>query len=148
MTTNKRWVLARRPDGVPSTDDFRLEENALPALQDGQALVRVDHISVDPGMRSRLSGDSYAPALELGATIESAGIGKVVASNCAKLKEGALVWGGFGWQSHLISDGRGVQPLDPELYKGKITPTTAIGLFGIPGLTAFFGMFEIGRAHV
>ncbi len=145
MTTFKRWVLANRPDGVPSANDFRLEQSALPELQDGQALIRVDHISVDPGMRSRLSGDSYAPALAIGATIESAGIGKVITSRNAKLKEGALVWGGFGWQSHLVSDGRGVQPLDPELYQGKIKPTAAIGLFGIPGLTAFFGLFEIGK---
>ena len=145
MTTIKRWVLANRPEGVPSVSDFRLEQSALPELQDGQALIRVDHISVDPGMRSRLSGDSYAPALAIGATIESAGIGKVITSRNAKLKEGALVWGGFGWQSHLVSDGRGVQALDPELYQGKIKPTSAIGLFGIPGLTAFFGLFEIGK---
>jgi NADPH-dependent curcumin reductase CurA len=145
MTSCRKWVLAKRPEGIPSTDDFRLEESALPEVQDGQALIRVDYISVDPGMRSRLSGDSYAPALALGATIESAGIGKVVASRNAKLKEGALVWGGFGWQSQLISDGRGIQALDPELYKDKIKPTSAIGLFGIPGLTAFFGLFEIGK---
>jgi NADPH-dependent curcumin reductase CurA len=96
-------------------------------------------------MRSRLSGDSYAPALPIGATIESAGVGKVVTSRNAKLKEGALLWGGFGWQTHFVSDGRGVQALDPEIYKGNIKPTAAIGVFGIPGLTAFFGMFEIGK---
>jgi hypothetical protein len=72
-------------------------------------------------------------------------VGKVLASRNAKLKEGALVWGGFGWQSHFISDGRGVQALDPEIYKDKIKPTAAIGVFGIPGLTAFFGLFEIGK---
>ena len=145
MTTGKRWVLARRPDGVPSTEDFRLEDMTLPDPQDGQALIRVDHISVDPGMRSRLSGDSYAPALDLGATIESAGVGRVIASKSQKLKEGSLVWGGFGWQTHVMSDGRGVQALDPSLYTGPITPTAAIGLFGIPGLTAFFGLLEVGK---
>ena len=145
MLTNKRWVLARRPEGVPAPDDFRMEEATLADLADGQALIRVDHISVDPGMRSRLSGDSYAPALGLGETIESAGVGKVLASRNPKLKEGALVWGGFGWQSHFISDGRGVQALDVEIYKGAIKPTAAIGVFGIPGLTAFFGLFEIGK---
>ena len=143
--TNRRWVLAKRPLGVPQADDFKLEQAALPELQDGQALIRVEHISVDPGMRSRLSGDSYAPALPIGATIESAGVGKVVTSRNAKLKEGALVWGGFGWQTHFVSDGRGVQALDPDIYKGNIKPTAAIGVFGIPGLTAFFGMFEIGK---
>jgi NADPH-dependent curcumin reductase CurA len=96
-------------------------------------------------MRSRLSGDSYAAALAIGATIESAGIGKVIASRHPKFSEGTTVWGGFGWQSHMLSDGRGIQALDPALYKGKISPTTAIGLFGIPGLTAFFGLFEIGK---
>jgi len=145
MTAGRRWVLARRPNGVPRTDDFRLEDMTLPALQDGQALIRVDHVSVDPGMRSRLSGDSYAPALDIGATIESAGVGQVIASRSQKLKEGSRVWGGFGWQTHLITDGRGVQALDPALYTGKITPTAAIGLFGIPGLTAFFGLLEVGK---
>jgi hypothetical protein len=145
MTTNQRWVLAKRPQGVPKPDDFNLEQAPVPELQDGQALIRVEHISVDPGMRSRLSGDSYAAALAIGETIESAGVGKVLASRNPKLKEGALVWGGFGWQSHFVSDGRGVQALDPDIYKDKIKPTAAIGVFGIPGLTAFFGLFEIGK---
>lgn len=145
MTTNLRWVLARRPEGVPRADDFRLESDTLGELQDGQALIKVEHISVDPGMRSRLSGDSYAPALPLGAPIESAGVGNVVASRNAKFKEGTLVWGGFGWQTHFVTDGRGVQALDPEIYNGAIKPTAAIGVFGIPGLTAFFGLFEIGK---
>ena len=141
----RRWVLAKRPEGVPHTDDFRFEQAALPEPADGQALIRVEYISVDPGMRSRLSGDSYAPALPIAATIESAGVGTVLSSRNAKLKEGAQVWGGFGWQSHMISDGRGVQALDPAIYSGAIKPTAAIGVFGIPGLTAFFGMFEIGK---
>ena len=145
VSTLRRWVLAKRPQGVPQADDFRLEQAPLPELGDGQALIRVEHISVDPGMRSRLSGDSYAPALPVGATIESAGVGTVLESRNAKLKEGTQVWGGFGWQSHFVSDGRGVQALDPAIYQRKIKPTAAIGVFGIPGLTAFFGMFEIGK---
>lgn len=145
MTSYRRWVLEKRPQGVPQAGDFRLEQGALPELTDGQALIRVEHISVDPGMRSRLSGDSYAPALPIGATIESAGVGKVVQSRNAKLREGSYVWGGFGWATHNVSDGRGIQALDPEIYSGKIKPTAAIGVFGIPGLTAFFGLFELGK---
>lgn len=145
MTSYRRWVLARRPEGVPATDDFRFEQTALPELPDGHVLIRVEHISVDPGMRSRLSGDSYAPALPFGSTIESAGVGTVIASRNAKFKEGTPVWGGFGWQSHFLTDGRGVQALDPEIYRDDIKPTAAIGVFGIPGLTAFFGLFEIGK---
>jgi len=143
--TGQRWVLAARPDGVPKVSDFRLEPLELPPLEDGQALIRITHASVDPGMRGRLTGDSYAPALELGGTIESAGIGEVVTSRCAKLPEGALVMGAFGWTTHVISDGRGVQVLDPALFKGRVRPTAAIGVLGVPGLTAYFGLSDLGK---
>lgn len=143
--TAARWVLAARPDGVPKTTDFRSEPLDLPPLKDGEALIRITHASVDPGMRGRLTGDSYAPALEIGATIESAGIGEVMTSRTAKLPEGALVMGGFGWTSHVISDGRGVQVLDPALFSGRVRPTAAIGVLGVPGLTAYFGLSDLGQ---
>ena len=145
MTDHQRWTLARRPSGMPSADDFKLDHAPLPALNDGQVLVRVDHISVDPGMRSRLSGDSYAPAMAIGTTIESAGIGSVVASRNPKFKEGTTVWGGFGWQSHFLSEGRGMQALDPAIYCGPVHDTCAIGVLGIPGLTAFFGLGDLAK---
>ena len=145
MTANQRWVLAKRPEGVPHTHDFKLEHTTLPDIQDGQALIRVEHISVDPGMRSRLSGDSYAPAMTIGATIESAGIGTVIASRNPKFEEGAKIWGGFGWQSHFLSEGRGMQALDPAIYCGPVNQTCAIGVLGIPGLTAFFGLGDLGK---
>lgn len=141
----QRWVLAARPDGVPKVSDFRIEMLDLPPLADGRALIRVTHASVDPGMRGRLTGDSYAPALALGETVESAGIGEVAVSRCAKLPQGALVMGGFGWTTHVISDGRGVQVLDPALFKGKVRPTAAIGVLGVPGLTAYFGLSDLGK---
>ncbi len=145
MTTHRRWTLARRPQGLPQADDFRLEEYDLPEIRDGSVLVRVDFISVDPGMRSRLSADSYAPALSLGATVESAGIGTVLASRNPKFEEGAKVWGGFGWQSHFVSEGRGMQVLDPAIYCGPVHETCAIGVLGIPGLTAYFGLSDLGK---
>ena len=141
----RRWVLARRPEGLPKDGDFRLEPMALPPLAPGEALIAVDYVSVDPGMRSRLSGDSYAAALGLGETIESAGVGHVVESRCARLPEGATVMGGFGWTTHVISDGRGVQALDPAIFTGPISPTASIGVLGIPGLTAYFGLTDIGK---
>lgn len=140
----RKWVLARRPHGVPQADDFRLESAAIPAIGDGEILIAVNHISIDPGMRSRLSQDSYAPALPLGGVIESAGVGVVAASRNPKFAEGAAVSGGFGWQSHMVSNGRGVQRLDPALYDGAISPTAAIGVLGIPGLTAYFGLKDLG----
>jgi NADPH-dependent curcumin reductase CurA len=140
----QRWVLAARPDGVPKPGDFRCETGELPALKDGEALIAVEHVSVDPGMRSRLTGDSYAAALGLGETIESAGVGRVLKGN-ARLPEGALVMGGFGWTTHVASDGRGIQVLDPAIFSGAISPTASIGVLGIPGLTAYFGLTDLGR---
>lgn len=140
----QHWVLATRPDGVPKPSDFRAAMLDLPPLKDGEALIRVTHASVDPGMRGRLTGDSYAPALALGATIESAGLGEVIASRSARLPEGARVTGGFGWTTHALSDGRGVQVLDPALFSGRVRPTAAIGVLGVPGLTAYFGLGELG----
>jgi NADPH-dependent curcumin reductase CurA len=144
MATHQRWTLARRPQGLPTKDDFKLEQSLLPEPKDGQALVRVDYISVDPGMRSRLSGDSYAPAMQIGTTVESAGIGTVIASRHPKFEEGAKVWGGFGWQSHYIAE-RGMQALDPNIYCGPVRETAAMGVLGIPGLTAFFGLGDLGK---
>ncbi|BCW89788.1 Putative NADP-dependent oxidoreductase YfmJ [Alphaproteobacteria bacterium SO-S41] len=140
----QRWVLAQRPDGLPAPGDFKLETSQLPEPKDGEALIAVEHVSVDPGMRSRLSGDSYAAALGLGETIESAGVGRVLKGN-ARLPEGALVMGGFGWASHAVSDGRGVQVLDPAVFSGSISATASIGVLGIPGLTAYFGLTDLGK---
>lgn len=141
----KRWVLARRPQGRPRPDDFRLETKPLPEICDGEALVAVDHFSVDPGMRTRLTSDSYAPALGIGELVESAGVGRVVRSRSPKFKEGDTVWGGFGWQSHVLWQGRGMQALDPQLYCGAVRPTDAIGIMANPGLTAYFGLIEVAR---
>jgi NADPH-dependent curcumin reductase CurA len=139
----RTWVLARRPQGVANADDFRLESSPLPQPGDGEVLIRVDYVSVDPGMRSRLSQDSYAPALPLGSVIESAGLGTVIESRNPKFAVGALVSGGFGWRSHVISNGRGVLRLDPGLFSGAVPPTAAIGILGVPGLTAYFCMLDL-----
>jgi NADPH-dependent curcumin reductase CurA len=130
---------------VPVLDDFRMEATAVADIADGQALIGVTHVSVDPGMRSRLTGDSYAAALGIGETIESAGIGQVLQSRTARLPEGATVMGGFGWTSHAVSDGRGLQILDPAVFSGKVTATASIGVLGIPGLTAYFGLKDLGK---
>lgn len=136
----KRFVLARRPDGVPKPDDFRLESRDIPRAPDGGIVMATTHISVDPGMRSRLSGDSYAAALALGETIESAGIGRVIESRNPKFAVGDLVSGALGWTTHLAHPGKGLLKLDPAFYSGAVPPTCAIGVLGVPGLTAWFGV--------
>lgn len=141
----RRWALARRPDGIPRESDFQLIEAETPSPGEGEALIATTHLSVDPGTRPRLSADTYAAAFRIGDTIESAGVGRVVASRTPRLPEGALVMGGFGWTTHVVSDGRGVQVLDPAIFTGEVTPTASIGILGIPGLTAWFGLTDLGK---
>lgn len=144
-TKARRWVLASRPQGKPAPENFRLEEITLPDPGEHELLIRTEYHSVDPGMRSRLSGASYAAALPLGETIDSAMIGIVEISNNEKFKPGDRVTGGFGWASHALSNGGGIQKLDPALYHGKLRPTAAIGVLGIPGLTSYFGLLDLGK---
>ncbi|MFZ3035475.1 MAG: NADP-dependent oxidoreductase [Parvibaculum sp.] len=144
-TKAKRWVLASRSEGKPKLENFRLENIELPDPGEHEILIRTEFHSVDPGMRGRLSGDSYTAALPVGETIDSAMIGIVEASNNEKFKIGDRVTGGFGWVSHALSNGRGVQILSPEMYHGKLRPSAAIGVLGIPGLTAYFGLLDLGK---
>ncbi|MGV8996519.1 MAG: NADP-dependent oxidoreductase [Parvibaculaceae bacterium] len=144
-TKAKRWVLASRPIGHPKLDNFRLEDVTLPDIGEHDILIRTEFHSVDPGMRGRLSGDSYTAALPIGDTVDSAMIGIVEASNNEKFKVGDRVTGGFGWVSHAVSNGRGVQVLDPAIYHGNLRPTAAIGVLGIPGLTSYFGLLDLGQ---
>lgn len=143
--TNRRWVLTSRPDGKPTIDNFRLEDQELRDPGEHEVLVKGLYISVDPGMRSRLSGDSYAQALELGETIEGAMIGTVKASNNERFKTGDLVMGGFGWQEYALSNGRGLAKLDASIFQPPLTVTAAIGVLGIPGLTAYFGLLDMAK---
>ena len=144
-TKAKRWVLASRPAGKPKPENFRLEDVTLPDPGEHELLIRTEHHSVDPGMRGRLSGDSYTAALPVGETIDSAMVGVVEASNNEKFAAGDRVTGGVGWVSHAISNGRGIQKLDPAIYHGALRPTAAIGVLGIPGLTSYFGLLDLGR---
>lgn len=144
-TKARRWVLASRPTGKPAPENFRLEDATLPDIGPEEILIRTEYHSVDPGMRGRLSGDSYIAALPVGETIDSAMVGIVEASNNEKFKAGDRVSGGFGWVTHAVSKGRGVQVLDPAMFHGKLRPTAAIGVLGIPGLTSYFGLLELGQ---
>lgn len=144
-TINRRWVLASHPEGKPTLDTFRLEEVELADPGEHELLIQAKYFSVDPGMRSRLSGDSYAAALQPGEVIEGAMVGEVVQSNNEKFSVGDLVTGGFGWQSHALSNGRGLAKLDANLFSGPLRATAAIGVLGIPGLTSYFGLSDLGK---
>ncbi len=137
---NKRITLASRPEGLPKESDFRLIETPAPELQDGQVLVRVLYLSVDPYMRGRMSSaKSYAAPLEIGDVITGGAVGRVEQSRNPKFQRGDIVDGFFGWQQYAVSDGKGVRKLDPD-----IAPiTTSLGVLGMPGQTAYFGLFDI-----
>ena len=141
----KQWVLAKRPEGVPTPECFELVDTQLPPLEEGQVRLKTHYFSVDPGMRGRLSGDSYAAALPLGAVVESAGIGEVVESRSPRFAEGDMVMGGLGWTVALVHADRGLQKLDPAMFDDKVRITATIGVLGVPGLTAWFGLQDLGR---
>lgn len=145
MTEYRRWTLAKHPSGVPDEDCFALAHFTPDAPQDGQVLIKTHYFSLDPGMRGRLSGDSYAAGLKLGDTIESAGIGEIIDSASDRFAVGDMVMGGLGWTEAVLHPDRGLQKLDPALFDDKVAMTATIGVLGVPGLTAWFGLRDLGK---
>jgi NADPH-dependent curcumin reductase CurA len=141
-TINQQITLAARPLGFPKESDFKLVESALPTPGPGEILVRALYLSVDPYMRGRMSSaKSYAPSVELGGVMGGGVVGQVVESRHPQFAPGEIVQGDFGWQQYAVSDGKGVRKIDP-----KLAPiSTALGILGMPGLTAYFGLREIGK---
>ena len=135
-------VLASRPDGAPTDDNFRLETAAIPTPGDGEILVEVSHMSLDPYMRGRMDdAKSYAQPVPVGGKMEGGGVGRVLASNSAQFKEGDHVFGMFGWATHAVADARMCRKLDPE----QAPVTTALGVLGMPGFTGWYGFNQIGK---
>jgi NADPH-dependent curcumin reductase CurA len=142
MTTNKQITLAVRPVGFPKESDFRLVEAPVPTPGPGQFLVQSLYLSVDPYMRGRMTAaKSYAPPVELGGVMVGGVVGQVVESHHPRFAAGEIVEGYFGWQQYAVSDGAGVRKVDPSLAP----ISTALGVLGMPGLTAYFGLLEIGK---
>ena len=138
---NRQIVLHSRPDGFPSEADFRLVEGPAPEPAAGEMLVRTIYLSLDPYMRGRMNaGPSYAAPVELGDVMTGGTVGQVVASRHDGFAEGDLVLAGAGWQEYGLSDGRGVRKLDPA----AAPISTALGVLGMPGLTAYVGLLEVG----
>jgi NADPH-dependent curcumin reductase len=138
----QRIVLASRPKAAPQPENFRFETAPIPVPGAGQMLVRVIWLSLDPYMRGRMDdGASYAQPVPIGGVMEGGAVGQIVASNIGDFKVGEFVNGPFGWQSHAISDGTKVRKLDPALAP----ISTAVGVLGMPGITAFVGLNDHGR---
>ena len=112
MTLNQRIVLASRPVGAPTPENFRMERVALPDLADGQVLLKTVFLSLDPYMRGRMSdAPSYAAPVEIGEVMTGGAVSRVERSLNPKFQEGDLVVGATGWQSHSINDGRSIIPI-------------------------------------
>jgi NADPH-dependent curcumin reductase CurA len=142
MTASREIHLAARPRGTPQPGDFALVEVDVPDPGEGEVLIRNAFMSVDPYMRPRMNDvKSYVPPFQLGEALTGGAIGRVVASRSDRSPEGTWVTHNLGWRELALSDGRGLLPFDPSL--GPVS--TALGVLGMPGLTAYVGLLDVGR---
>lgn len=137
---NQQITLASRPEGMPAPENFRLLESELPTPAQGQMRIRTLYLSVDPYMRGRMRDQaSYAAPLQIGDVMPGGAVGVVEESRHDGFTAGEVVEGMFGWQKFSISDGAGLRKIDANLAP----ISTALGVLGMPGLTAYFGMLKI-----
>lgn len=140
--THRRIVLASRPQGMVSLENFRLEEAPVPQPGPGQILVRQIYQSLDPYMRGRMNdGPSYAPPVPVGGVMEAGGVGEIVASQHPDWKVGEIVEGRLGWQEYCVPPYARLRKVDPSLAP----ISTANGVLGMPGMTAYFGFLDVGQ---
>ena len=140
---NRRITLAARPVGMPKGSDFALAEAPAPEPRPGQALVRVLYLSLDPYMRGRMSAaKSYAAPVGIGEVMTGGAVGEVVRSETSGLKQGDLVEGMFGWQEYALCSRSAVRVLPQSGHP----PSYALGILGMPGATAYFGLLGGGPA--
>jgi NADPH:quinone reductase len=136
----RRFLLSARPIGLPKESDFKLVEAPLPSPQPGQVLVRTVYLSVDPYMRGRITGvRTYADPVQVGDVMVGGTVGQVIESRDPSLQPEDYVVGYWGWQDHAVAPAAGLQKLNPQLAP----LSTALGVLGMPGMTAYFGFLEI-----
>lgn len=140
MTDTVQIVLAKRPVGDVTADCFRRESTKLPALADGQVLIRSRFLSLDPYMRPRMTETrSYVPPFELDKPLTGGSVGEVVESRNERYAKGDIVMGLLNWASHTVHDGKGLRKIDPNL-----APLSAhLGVLGMPSFTAWYGIRQI-----
>jgi NADPH-dependent curcumin reductase CurA len=139
---NTQIRLASRPDGKPTAENFTFTRKPVPSPGDGQVLIRTQYLSLDPYMRGRMSdAPSYAPPVKVGGLMVGGTVGEVLESNDPGVKPGDIVLAYTGWQKYGVADAATVRTLDP----GQVPVTTALGVLGMPGFTAYAGLTQIGR---
>jgi NADPH-dependent curcumin reductase CurA len=140
---NRQWLLARRPRGLVTADDFRLVESPVPEPADGEVLVRNLYLSCDPTQRGWIAGDTYLPAVNIGEVVRSFAAGEVVTSRVPRFRPGQLVQGLFGWQDYALARPGAMSA--PSPVPEGVPIETAMSALGLTGLTAYFGLLEVGR---
>ena len=140
--TNREWRLAARPDGEPDTDCFELRETDVPTPEPGELLVRTRYLSVDPYMRGRMrDAESYAEPWGVGDALRGGVVAEVVESESDAYDAGDLVTGEGTWSDYATLDADDVAPVDPTVAD----PEAYLGVLGMPGRTAYFGLLEVGE---
>ena len=141
-TKNQQVLLASRPHGEPTLDNFRFIESDIPRPGPGQMLLRSIYLSLDPYMRGRMNAaKSYAPPVEIGQVMEGRAVAEVIESNLSEYQPGNIVFVSIGWQEYAVSDGQGVRRIDSTLRPLSY----ALGILGMPGMTAYTGLLNIGE---
>jgi len=139
---NRQILLAARPKGLPAETDFTLVEREAPTPGEGEFLVRTQFVSVDPYLRGLIAEyGSYAKPVGIGEIMPAGAVGSIVQSRHPEYRDGDAVLGHWGWQDYAVSNGEGIERVDTALAP----ISTALGVLGMPGLTAYFGMLEIGQ---
>jgi NADPH-dependent curcumin reductase len=140
----RRYLLASRPVGLVDEATVRLDASAtVPEPGDGQALIRVRYLSIDPTIRTWMDdAPGYLPPIALGEVVRSGGIGEVVASRSPRYRRGDLVFGMTGWQEYVLADEAGAAM---TVLPQEVDPALALSVFGVTGMTAYFGLLDIGR---
>ena len=138
---NKQWRLKARPVGAPDADTWEYTETELPTISDGELLIKIEYISMDPAMRGWLNdAKSYIPPVQIGEVMRAGTVGKVIESKHEKVAVGDYVVGHNGVQSYAVSDGTGLHKVDPSLAPLSYY----LGVLGMPGMTGYFGLLKTG----
>lgn len=139
---NRQIVLASRPVGEPKSTDFKMVESVAREPEAGEVLCRSIYLSLDPYMRGRMSAaKSYAKPVEIGGVMEGGVVGEVLSSNFSDIKTGDFVVGAGGWQEYFTLPGTSLRKIDSE----RAPSSTALGVLGMPGMTAYVGLSNIGK---
>jgi NADPH-dependent curcumin reductase CurA len=136
--------LKSRPDGIPTQHNFEIAEVTLPETAENELLVKNLYMSVDPYMRGRMMDrKSYVPPFQIGQPLEGGSVGEVVESKNDKFEPGDIVLNMLGWREYFVSNGKGLTRINP----GKGPVQAYLGTLGMPGMTAYFGLLEIGKPN-